>query len=87
MVISQLIPFARNQGISSAAIATMGLVVGAFGNVSGRILAGWLSDLLGRLNTLRVVLFISAVAMPALYWVGAQIAGLYLLIFIVYFLE
>jgi len=85
MVISQLIPFARNQGISSAAIATMGLVVGAFGNVSGRILAGWLSDLLGRLNTLRVVLFISAVAMPALYWVGAQIAGLYLLIFIVYF--
>jgi OFA family oxalate/formate antiporter-like MFS transporter len=85
MVISQLIPFARNQGISSAAIATMGLVVGAFGNVSGRILAGWLSDLLGRLNTLRVVLFISTVAMPALYWAGANITGLYVLIFIVYF--
>ncbi len=72
MVISQLIPFARNQGISSARIATLGLVVGAFGNVSGRVLSGWLSDLLGRLNTLRVVLAISSVAMPLLYWVGAH---------------
>jgi OFA family oxalate/formate antiporter-like MFS transporter len=85
MVISQLIPFARNQGISSATIATLGLVIGAFGNVSGRILSGWLSDLLGRLNTLRVVLIISMVAMPALYWVGTYVAGLYLLIYIVYF--
>ena len=85
MVISQLIPFAKNQGISSATIATLGLVIGAFGNVSGRILSGWLSDLLGRLNTLRVVLLISSVAMPALYWVGTHIAGLYILIFIVYF--
>ena len=85
MVISQLIPFAKNQGISSATIATLGLVIGAFGNVSGRILSGWLSDLLGRLNTLRVVLIISTIAMPSLYWVGTHIAGLYVLIFIVYF--
>jgi OFA family oxalate/formate antiporter-like MFS transporter len=85
LVISQLIPFARNQGISSAAIATLGLVVGAGGNASGRILSGWLSDILGRLNTLRVVLFLSVLAMPALYWVGTHIAGLYILIFIVYF--
>lgn len=85
MVISQLIPFARNQGISSATIATMGLVVGAFGNVSGRVLSGWLSDWLGRLNTLRVVLIISSIAMPALYWVGAHLAALYILIFFVYF--
>jgi OFA family oxalate/formate antiporter-like MFS transporter len=85
MVISQLIPFAKNQGISSAAIATLGLVIGAFGNVSGRILSGWLSDILGRLNTLRVVLVMSSIAMPALYWVGTHIAGLYVLIFIVYF--
>jgi OFA family oxalate/formate antiporter-like MFS transporter len=85
MVISQLIPFAKNQGISSATIATLSLVIGAFGNVSGRILSGWLSDLLGRLNTLRVVLVMSSIAMPALYWVGTHIAGLYILIFIVYF--
>jgi OFA family oxalate/formate antiporter-like MFS transporter len=85
MVISQLIPFATSQGISSATVATLGLVMGAFGNVCGRILSGWLSDLMGRLNTLRVVLVMSSLAMPALYWVGAHVAGLYLLIFIVYF--
>jgi MFS family permease len=85
MVISQLIPFAQNQGISSAMVATLGLVVGAFGNVSGRILSGWLSDIMGRLNTLRVVLAMSGIAMPALYWVGAHIAALYVLIFVVYF--
>jgi MFS transporter, OFA family, oxalate/formate antiporter len=85
MVISQLIPFANSQGISSAALATLGLVVGAFGNVSGRVLSGWLSDILGRLNTLRVVLAISCVAMPALYWVGAHLTALYVLIYFVYF--
>jgi OFA family oxalate/formate antiporter-like MFS transporter len=85
MVISHLIPFATSQGISSAALATLGLVVGAFGNVSGRVLSGWLSDILGRLNALRVVLGISSMAMPALYWVGAHLAALYVLIFVVYF--
>jgi OFA family oxalate/formate antiporter-like MFS transporter len=85
MVISQLIPFANSQGVASATLATLGLVVGALGNVSGRILSGWLSDILGRLNTLRVVLAISCVAMPALYWVGAHLAALYVLIYLVYF--
>ncbi len=85
MVISQLIPFANSQGIASATLATLGLVVGAFGNVSGRVLSGWLSDILGRLNTLRVVLGISCIAMPSLYWVGAHLAALYVLIFVVYF--
>jgi len=85
MVISQLIPFANSQGVASAALATLGLVVGAFGNVSGRVLSGWLSDIMGRLNTLRVVLGISCVAMPALYWVGAHLAALYVLIYFVYF--
>jgi OFA family oxalate/formate antiporter-like MFS transporter len=85
MVISQLIPFANSQGIASAALATLGLVVGAFGNVSGRVLSGWLSDIIGRLNALRVVLAISSIAMPALYWVGAHLAALYVLIFVVYF--
>src|ERR1700722_7408691 len=85
MVISQLIPFANSQGISSAALATLGLVIGAFGNVSGRVLSGWFSDFMGRLNTLGVVLAISCVAMPALYWVGANLTALYVLIYFVYF--
>lgn len=85
MVISQLIPFANSQGISSATLATLGLVIGAFGNVSGRVLSGWISDILGRLNTLRIVIAISCVAMPALYWVGAHLTALYVLIYFVYF--
>ena len=85
MVISQLIPFANSQGISNAALATLGLVVGAFGNVSGRVLSGWLSDIMGRLNTMRVVLAMGCVAMPALYWVGAHLTALYVLIYFVYF--
>src|SRR6266403_2255202 len=58
LIISPLVPFARRQGIPGVALATMTLAVGAIGNVSGRILSGWLSDALGRLNTLRVVLAI-----------------------------
>lgn len=85
MVISQLIPFANSQGVSSATLATLGLVVGAFGNVSGRVLSGWLSDIMGRLNTLRVVLAMACVAMPALYSVGAHLTALYVLIYFVYF--
>jgi OFA family oxalate/formate antiporter-like MFS transporter len=85
MVISQLIPFANSQGIASTTLATLGLVVGAFGNVSGRVLSGWLSDIMGRLNSLRVVLAMSCVAMPALYWVGAHLTALYVLIYFVYF--
>lgn len=85
MVISQLVPFAKSQGIPSAALATMGLVVGATGNVSGRILSGWLSDALGRLNTLRVILALAAISMPALYRVGAHVAALYVAVFVVYF--
>src|ERR1700688_2732189 len=85
MVISQLIPFANSQGISSAALATLGLVIGALGNVSGRVLSGWLSDILGRLNTLRMVVAISCIAMGALYWVGGHLTALYVLIYLVYF--
>ena len=54
MVISQLVPFAKSVRIPGAALATMGLVVGAVGNASGRILSGWMSDTLGRLNVLRI---------------------------------
>jgi len=84
MVISQLVPFAKSQGVSSAALATMGLFVGAIGNASGRILSGWMSDALGRLNVLRLMIAISAVSMPVLYAVGANVTLLYILVFVVY---
>jgi OFA family oxalate/formate antiporter-like MFS transporter len=85
LIISQLVPFARSQGIPGVALATMTLAVGATGNVSGRILSGWLSDILGRLNTLRVVLAISTVAIPVMYWAGAHVFAVYVMVFIVYF--
>lgn len=84
MVISQLVPFAKSVGIPSTALATMGLVVGAVGNASGRILSGWMSDTLGRLNTLRLMIGISMIAMPVLYQVGGNVALLYATVFVVY---
>ena len=84
MVISQLVPFAKSVHISSEAIATMGLVVGAIANASGRILSGWMSDALGRLNVLRLMIGISMVAMPILYLVGGSVGPLYVMVFIVY---
>ncbi len=84
MVISQLVPFARSQGIGAAALQTMTLVVGATGNASGRILSGWMSDALGRLNVLRLMIALSAVAMPILYKVGGKVALLYFMVFVVY---
>ena len=84
MVISQLVPFAKSVHISSAALATMGLVVGAAGNASGRILSGWMSDAMGRLNVLRLMIGISMISMPLLYLAGGNVSLLYVMVFIVY---
>jgi len=84
MVISQLVPFAKSQGIASDLLATLTLVVAAFGNAGGRILSGWLSDALGRLNVLRLMIAISIFAMPALYLTGANVTLLYIMVFVVY---
>jgi OFA family oxalate/formate antiporter-like MFS transporter len=84
MVISQLVPFAKSVHISSAALATMALFVGAAGNASGRILSGWMSDALGRLNVLRLMIAVSMVSMPLLYMAGGNVTALYVMVFIVY---
>src|SRR5580704_8867210 len=84
MVISQLIPFAKSVGIPGAALITLSLVIGAIGNASGRILSGWMSDTLGRLNVLRLMIAISAISMPILYAVGGNVSGLYVAVFVVY---
>jgi MFS transporter, OFA family, oxalate/formate antiporter len=84
MVISQLVPFARSVGIAAAALSTMTLVVGAVGNASGRILSGWMSDRLGRINVLRMMIGIGIVAMPALYAAGSNVVLLYAAVFVVY---
>jgi OFA family oxalate/formate antiporter-like MFS transporter len=84
MVISQLIPFARAAG-HSAAVAAFALTVGAIGSASGRVLSGWLSDHAGRLNTLRVMLLVSACAMPSLYLLRENVFPFYALLMVVYY--
>jgi OFA family oxalate/formate antiporter-like MFS transporter len=84
MVISQLVPFAKSVGVQVASLSTMTLVAGAFGNASGRILSGWMSDRLGRINVLRVMIGISVAAMPALYAAGGSVSLLYAAVFVVY---
>lgn len=84
MVISQLVPFAKSVGIPSTTLASFGLVVGAVGNASGRILSGWMSDHLGRINVLRLMIGISMLAMPILYFVGGNVVALFVMLFVVY---
>lgn len=84
MVISQLVPFAKSVKVPTEALGAMTLVVGAVGNASGRILSGWMSDTLGRLNVLRLMIAISMIAMPLLYVAGGEIIPLYVMVFVVY---
>jgi MFS transporter, OFA family, oxalate/formate antiporter len=84
MVISQLVPFGKSVGIPGTALITMSLVVAAIGNAAGRILSGWMSDALGRLNVLRLMIAVSMIAMPILYQVGGNVALLYITVFVVY---
>jgi MFS family permease len=84
MVISQLVPFAKSVKIPAGALLAMTMVIGACGNASGRILSGWMSDKLGRINVLRTMIGISMVAMPLLYLAGGEVVLLYLAVFVVY---
>jgi OFA family oxalate/formate antiporter-like MFS transporter len=84
MIISQLVPFARSAGLAAGALSTATLVVGAAGNASGRILSGWMSDRIGRINVLCAAIALSVVAVPALYASAGNVAALYLAVFVVY---
>ena len=83
MTISQLVPFARTAGLG-ATVATYSLIVTSFGNAGGRILSGWMSDTIGRLRTLQMMVFLSAIAMPALFLLRTEVVPFFVLIFLVY---
>jgi OFA family oxalate/formate antiporter-like MFS transporter len=83
MTISQLVPFARTAGLG-ATVATYSLIVTSLGNAGGRILSGWMSDTLGRLRTLQMMVFVSALAMPALFLLRSDVVPFFALIFLVY---
>ena len=80
MTISQLVPFAQSAGMAAGAAG----LVGAIGSVSGRILSGWMSDVVGRLSILRIMILLSAVAMPALVLWREQAFLFLLLVGVVY---
>ncbi len=83
MTISQLVPFARAAGLG-ASIAAYSLIVTSASNAGGRILSGWLSDKIGRIPTLRLMVLLSAAAMPALFLWRAEAVPFFVLIGLVY---
>ncbi len=83
MVISQLVPVGEAAGLGAA--AGLGLTIGAIGNTGGRVLSGWMSDTFGRLNTLRLMVLVSAAALPVFYSFAGQVALFYLLLIVIYY--
>ena len=83
MVISQLVPVGEAAGLGAA--AGLGLTIGAIGNTGGRVLSGWMSDTFGRLNTLRLMVAVSAAALPVFYSFAGQVALFYLLLIVIYY--
>ncbi len=59
-------------------------VITAIGNAGGRILSGWFSDTFGRLPTLKMMVLVSAIVMPALYIWREQGLLFFVLIALVY---
>jgi len=84
MVISQVVPITKSVVIPGPTLAAFGLGVGAAGNAMWRIFSGWMSDALGRINVLRLMIGISMVAMPILYHVGGNVVALFVMLYIVY---
>ena len=85
MVISQLLPYAQQAmpGVG-AALAGTAITVGAIGNACGRIFSGWLSDTVGRIKTLSLMVLLSAIVLPLLGRIHSLIL-LWPLLFVVYY--
>ena len=85
MVISQVLPFMRGVAPQlGAALAGTALFVGAIGNASGRIFSGWMSDHIGRVRTLCLMVLVSAAVLPALGRLSS-VALLWVALAIVYY--
>jgi OFA family oxalate/formate antiporter-like MFS transporter len=83
MMISQLGPFMTSVG-RTVTVGSAAFVLVAIANASGRIFSGALSDLLGRLNVLRLMIAISALAIPAVWGLG-KTAAVFAALFAVYY--
>src|SRR6266542_281421 len=83
MTISQLVPYAKSVGLPATA-ATLTLLIAAIGNASGRIFSGALSDKIGRLQTLRLMILASAILM-AITATLSSLAFVFVAIFCIYY--
>ena len=83
MTISQLVPYGKSIGLPATA-ATFTLLIGAFGNAGGRIFSGALSDKIGRLQTLRLMIACSAVLMAIVANIST-LAFVYVALFAIYY--
>ncbi|WP_022763352.1 L-lactate MFS transporter [Butyrivibrio sp. AD3002] len=70
MIISQASPIAQNQVLMSSQAAAVVVSVLALFNTGGRILGGFISDLIGQINTLTILLFCSIVGLFMLIITG-----------------
>ena len=84
LVISQLVPFARAAGWSGPT-AALAISVGAAGSATGRFFSGWMSDHLGRLFTLRLMVVASLLATPSLYLWRGELVLFFTFLFVVYY--
>lgn len=86
MTISQASPIAQNMIGMSVASATIVVSVLALFNAAGRVLAGYVSDLIGRINTLTIMLLLAVIGLGLLmisgkgdvatFYTGVSIVGL-----------
>jgi OFA family oxalate/formate antiporter-like MFS transporter len=85
MVISQLLPYAQQAipGVG-AALAGTAVTIGAIGNAAGRIFSGWLSDSIGRVKTISMMVLLSALTLPLLGRIHT-LSLLWPLLFVVYY--
>jgi OFA family oxalate/formate antiporter-like MFS transporter len=83
MTISQVNPFAT--GALGAATAAFAIPVGAAGSALGRFCSGWISDHLGRVLTVRVILVVSIFSAPALFIFRSSPGLFFFLLFLVYY--
>ncbi len=70
MTISQVSPIAQNMIGMSVASATAAVSILALFNAAGRVAAGYISDIIGRINTLVIMLFLAVFGLLLLFSAG-----------------
>lgn len=86
MTISQVSPIAQNMIGMSVASATAAVSILALFNAAGRVAAGYVSDIIGRINTLLLMLFLAVAGLFLLitagegdvvkFYIGVSVVGL-----------